>query len=483
MFVVLAVSTDNTVLAFALPHIALDLQPSASAQLWIVDSYPLVLAALLVAMGNLGDRVGRKRLLLIGAVGFGIFSIVAALAPTADALLAARVALGVFGATLMPCTLSLIRGMFVVREQRRMAIAIWATSFAAGAAIGPIIGGALLEHFHWGAVFLVNLPFLLPMLALAPFVVTESKDPAPGRFDFLSVLLSGLVITPVVFAIKHVAVDGPDLLALGGLLLSICAGAVLVRRLLRQENPLLDVRLFTYPAFTGSVLINLLSVVALIGLLFFLSQHLQLVMGLSPLEAGLILVPGTAAMVLAGVLVVRLIRHFSERTLVVSGLCLSAGAYVVMAVYGAHLPPMALAGVFAALSIGIGIAETLSNDIILASVPPEKAGAASAVSETAYEMGAVLGTSVLGGVLTAFYRRNLDVPEGVGSAAAEHARETLAGALQISDSLPTAAGAELAEAAKQAFDSGVVVTSGVGALLVGAAIALAGVLLRSPELR
>lgn len=483
MFVVLAVSTDNTVLAFALPHIALDLQPSASAQLWIVDSYPLVLAALLVAMGNLGDRVGRKRLLLIGAVGFGIFSIVAALAPTADALLAARVALGVFGATLMPCTLSLIRGMFVVREQRRMAIAIWATSFAAGAAIGPIIGGALLEHFHWGAVFLVNLPFLLPMLALAPFVVTESKDPAPGRFDFLSVLLSGLVITPVVFAIKHVAVDGPDLLALGGLLLSICAGAVLVRRLLRQENPLLDVRLFTYPAFTGSVLINLLSVVALIGLLFFLSQHLQLVMGLSPLEAGLILVPGTAAMVLAGVLVVRLIRHFSERTLVVSGLCLSAGAYVVMAVYGAHLPPMALAGVFAALSIGIGIAETLSNDIILASVPPEKAGAASAVSETAYEMGAVLGTSVLGGVLTAFYRRNLDVPEGMGSAAAEHARETLAGALQISDSLPTAAGAELAEAAKQAFDSGVVVTSGVGALLVGAAIALAGVLLRSPELR
>lgn len=483
LLAVLLVSIDNTVLSFALPSISRELQPSAATQLWIVDSYPLVLAALLVPMGNLGDRIGRRRLLLIGATGFAVVSVLAAFAPTAEALLAARIGLGVFGAALMPCTLSLIRGMFAVREQRRLAIAIWATGFSAGAAIGPIVGGVLLERFHWGSVFLIAVPLLLPLLILAPVFVTESRDPNPGPFDLPSVLLSVLTITPVVFAIKHIAVDGLDLIAIGCAGLGLMAGWLLVRRLLRQPNPLLDVRLFAYPAFTGSVLINLLSVLALIGLLFFLSQHIQLVLGLSPMQAGLLLLPGTVSMVVAGILVVRLVRRFSERTLVSTGLSLSAMAYVAMAAGGAHVPAAVLALIFSALAVGIGVAETLSNDIILASVPPHKAGAASAVSETAYEIGAVLGTSILGGVLTASYRGNLQLPAGLSSDEAGRAGETLAGALQVSEQLEGAQGAQLAEAAKSAFDSGVVVSAGAGALLVALAIGLAATLLRQPKAR
>lgn len=481
LLAVLLVSIDNTVLSFALPSISRELQPSAATQLWIVDSYPLVLAALLVPMGNLGDRIGRRRLLLIGATGFAVVSVLAAFAPTAEALLAARIGLGVFGAALMPCTLSLIRGMFAVREQRRLAIAIWATGFSAGAAIGPIVGGVLLERFHWGSVFLIAVPLLLPLLILAPVFVTESRDPDPGPFDLPSVLLSVLTITPVVFAIKHIAVDGLDLIAIGCAGLGLMAGWLLVRRLLRQPNPLLDVRLFAYPAFTGSVLINLLSVLALIGLLFFLSQHIQLVLGLSPMQAGLLLLPGTVSMVVAGILVVRLVRRFSERTLVSTGLSLSAMAYVAMAAGGAHVPAAVLALIFSALAVGIGVAETLSNDIILASVPPHKAGAASAVSETAYEIGAVLGTSILGGVLTASYRGNLQLPAGLSADEAGRASETLAGALQVSEQLGGVQGAQLAEAAKSAFDSGVVVSAGAGALLVALAIGLAVTLLRQPK--
>ncbi len=481
LLVVLAVSIDNTVLSFAIPHIALDLQPSASMQLWLIDSYPLVLAALLVPMGNLGDRLGRRRLLMIGTFGFAVVSVLAAFAPTAEILLLCRIGLGVFGATLMPCTLSLIRTMFEVRRQRRLAIAIWALGFAAGAAIGPVLGGILLERFHWGSVFLVHLPFVLPLLGLAPFLISESRDPDPGRFDLPSVILSAITITPIAFAVKHAAVHGIDVVSGGTFLLGIAAGWLLVRRLLRQPNPMLDVRLFTYPAFTGSILINLLSVVAMVGLIFFLSQHLQLVMGLTPLDAALVMVPGTIIMIAATLAVVRLTRWFSSRTLVVAGLLAVSVTYVVFAWQGAHLPVSGIAALFAALALGVGVAETLSNDIIMSSVPAAKAGAASAISETSYELGAVIGTSVLGGILTSFYRSNLRVPDGVSPALADEALATLAGALAVAEDLGGEVGDQLAAAAKAAFDSGIVVTSGVGAVLVAAAVALAIFTLRSAD--
>lgn len=472
MLPVLLVSVDNTVLSFALPAIALDLEPSSAQQLWIIDAYPLVLAGLLVTMGTLGDRFGRRRLLLIGATGFATVSALAAFAPTAEWLIAARAAMGVFGAMLMPSTLSLLRSIFTDRDQRRFAIAVWASMFSAGAALGPIVGGVLLEHFSWGSVFLMAVPVLIPLLIAAPLLVPESRDPRPGRIDPISIALSMATMIPIVYGIKEIAVHGvvgpAPLLILAGL----GFGVLFVRRQLRSRAPMLDMRLFGEGTFSGALLVNLLSVVGLVGFLFFVAQHLQLILGLSPLESGLALVPGLAAMIASGLAVVPIAKRVAPRIVVPAALTFSVLGYLLIAASSESAGAALLIGAFVSLGIGIGAAETVSNELILASAPPAKAGAASAVSETAYELGAVLGTTVLGGLLTALYRANLVVADGVDAEAAAAARETLAGAVQSSESLGGILGRELADAAAHAFDTGVTVTAFIGAALV----VLAGVI-------
>jgi DHA2 family multidrug resistance protein-like MFS transporter len=478
MLPVLLVSIDNTVLSFALPHIARDLLPSAAAQLWIVDAYPLALAGLLVAMGNLGDRYGRRRLLMIGASGFGVVSLFAAFAPDATSLIAARVLLGVFGAMIMPATLSLLRSLFLDRRQRRLAIAIWATGFSAGSAIGPIVGGVLLEHYWWGSTFLIAIPVLLPLLVLAPILIKDSKDPAPGPFDLPSILLSMATLAPIVYAIKEVATEGFGVLPIALTLVGLTAGTLFVRRLSRQSNPMLDMQLFRAPAFSGAVIVNLVSVISLVGLLFFLTQHLQLVLGLDPLEAALQLLPGTVVIIAAGLLVVPVVRFVRPGFIMAFGLTLSLAAYASIAIIGSDSTVLSLVIAFCVLGAGIGAAETLSNDLIISSVPPAKAGAASAVSETAYEVGAVLGTAVLGSILAASYRTSIIIPDGVGSSDAAAARETLGGAVEVSEGLPAALGDRLLESARAAFDSGVVATSWVAVALMAVAITVTLITLR-----
>ncbi|MGR0219461.1 MFS transporter [Agromyces sp. ZXT2-6] len=480
MLPVLLVSVDNTVLSFALPAIARDLGPTAAQQLWIIDAYPLVLAALLVAMGSAGDRFGRRRMLLIGSVGFALVSIGAAFAPTAEALIAARAALGFFGAMLMPSTLSLLRTVFADREQRRLAIAIWASGFAAGSALGPIVGGVLLEHFAWGSVFLLAVPVLVPLVVLVPLLIPESRDPAPGPIDAPSVLLSFAAMGLAVYGIKHLATEGLDVLGVLALAGGLALGAWFVRRQLRSETPMLDVRLFRQGSFGGGVLVNLLSVIALVGFLFFVSQHLQLIVGLSPVQAGLALTPGLVAMIVAGLSVVPISRRVHPRVLVPSAIALSAAGYLLIALTAGD----GVAGVviaFVLLGVGIGVAETVSNELILSSAPPAKAGAASAVSETAYELGAVLGTAVLGSILAAWYRTAIEVPSGLTAGQADASRETLAGAMTLAETLPGATGAELAASAAAAFSGGITVTAAIGVLLMVAAGIVAATTLNEPR--
>ena len=483
MLPVLLVSVDNTVLSFALPEIAIALAPSGAEQLWIIDAYPLVLAGLLVTMGTLGDRFGRRRMLLIGSTGFAAVSVLAAFAPTAALLIVARALLGFFGAMLMPSTLSLLRSIFQNRDQRRMAIAVWASAFSAGSALGPIVGGFLLEHFAWGSVFLIAVPVLIPLLISAPLLVPESRDPAPGKIDPISIALSMATMIPVVYAIKAVAVDGITVFAVLWALLGIGMGWLFVRRQLRAKTPMLDMALFRRGSFSGAILVNLLSVVALVGFLYFVPQHLQLILGLSPMVAGLALVPGMIAVIVAGLSVVPISRRVRPHILVPSALAFSVIGYLLVAftTVGHGALPLILA--FVVLGIGIGAAETISNELILSSAPAAKAGAASAVSETAYELGAVLGTAVLGGIITAFYRSALVVPEGVPADLALAARETLAGAYTALEDLPGPLGSELWEAAASAFDSGVMVTSLIGAVLVMAAGTIAAVTLRTKASR
>ena len=478
MLPTLLVSIDNTVLSFALPSIARDLLPSATAQLWIVDAYPLVLAGLLVAMGNLGDRFGRRRMLLIGASGFGVVSVIAAFVDQASWLIAARVLLGIFGAMIMPSTLSLLRSLFVDRRQRRLAIAIWATGFSAGSAVGPLVGGVLLEHFWWGSVFLIAVPLLLPLLILAPVLIRESRDPSPGPFDLPSILLSMLALAPSVYAIKEIATEGFGILPAVLIAMGLASGALFVRRLLAQDNPMLDMRLFRVPSFSGAVIVNLVSVFSLVGFLYFITQHLQLVLELSPFDAAIALAPGTVVIVVAGLSVVPIVRRVRPGFVMAIGLSLSLLAYASIAIIGADATLFSLILAFCVLGAGIGAAETLSNDLIISSVPADKAGAASGVSETAYELGAVLGTAVLGSVLTAAYRSSLVVPDGLAAADATAARETLGGAVEVAQKLPAGLGSDLLESARGAFDSGVVTTSWVAVALMAIAITVTLVTLR-----
>lgn len=476
---VLLVSVDNTVLSFAMPAIAADLELGAASQLWIIDVYSLVLGTLLVTAGSLGDRFGRRRMLLIGATGFTVLSVVAAYATEGWMLIAARAGMGVFGSALLPSTLALIRNMFPHQGDRRLAIALWAATFSAGGALGPVVGGLLLDNFSWGAVFIMAVPVLVPLLALAPFLVPESRDPKPGRLDFASVAMSLVAMGLLTYAIKEVAVDGVTLPVIAMFAVAIGVGVLFVRRQLASETPLLDVRLFAQRAFTGAILVNMLGIFALIGLLFFTSQHLQLVLGLSATDAGLALLPGLAVMVVAGLLVVPITKRVPAGRVIVAGLVCSFLGYLAIALAGAAgaLTVVVIGAAFGVLAAGVGSSETLSNDLILSSVPSAKAGAASAISETAYEFGAVLGTAVLGGILTSSYRAHLQVPAGVPAHEASVAHETLAGAVAAGERVGGDLGAQLIASAQHAFDSGVVVTASIGAALMIAAALLAHFLL------
>ena len=478
---VILISVDSTVLGFAVPALSEQLSPTAGQLLWIVDVYGFILAGLLITMGALGDRIGRRRLLMAGSAAFGTASLLAAFAPTPEVLIAARALLGVAGASLMPSTLSLLRNMFLNARQRLLAIALWASGFSAGAALGPILGGWLLEHFFWGSVFLINLPVMVLILVLVPLLVRESSNPGAGRLDPISVLLSLSAMLPAVYGIKRLATQGPDMASVGSLVIGLALGHLFVRRQRKLDDPLIDVGLFRDRVFSAAVATNLMIVFSLVSSLFFLTQYLQLVLGLSPMRAGIVLVPGLALSVLAGLVAVRLSRRLSLAAVIVGSLAVTAAGFAVLVIAPVNDITLGVALVttgFALISTGSGFAETLTNGAIMSAAPPERAGAASAISETAYELGAALGVAVLGSALTVFYRAHLTGPEGVPGTAVDAARETLGGAANAAADLGGTAGTALMEAARTAFTSGMHMTSAIAVVIVAAAAVQAWVLLR-----
>ncbi|NSC20806.1 MFS transporter [Streptomyces albus subsp. chlorinus] len=474
---VLLIAVDLTVLGFAVPALSEDLAPSSTQLLWLVDIYSFVLAGLLVTMGTVGDRIGRRKLLMAGCAGFGLASALAAYAPSAAALIGARVLLGVAGATLMPSTLSLLRGMFRDERQRLVAVAAWGSAFSAGSALGPVVGGLLLEHFWWGSVFLINLPLVVLALIGLPLLVPETKDPAPGRFDLPSAALTLLTVLPVVYAIKSFA-HGDELLSLPFLVAGLAFGAVFVRRQRTLADPLIDITLFRIRRFSAAIVTNVLTVFVMAGSLFFIPQFLQLSEGLSPLRGGLLLLPGAALSVASGFFAAAAARRTGARQLISAGLATAALGFAAMTAVplGHGVAVVVLA--FCLVSLGVGTVMTLTNDMVLSTVPPERAGAASAVSETGIELGGALGVAVLGSVLSSAYRMGLDPVAGVPARALEAARETLGAALATAARLGDGAGRALMTEARDAFADGIRATGLAGALLLAVAAALAWMLLR-----
>jgi len=467
------VAVDGTVLSLATPSIVRDLQPTAGEVLWIGDIYSFVLAGGLITMGNVGDRVGRKRLLLIGGTMFAVLSIAAAYAPTAQWLILWRALLGVAGATLMPSTLALMRSTFTDAAERSFAIGVWSAMGAAGAAAGPLFGGVLLQHYWWGSVFLVNVPIMALVLIIGLPTLRESRDPNPGPLDVLSVVLSMIGILSVVYAIKEMAIRGfaPEYVIVGAIGVAALVWFVLRQR--RLDHPLVDVRLFASGPFSGAVLGMLLSVFGLAGALFFFSQYLQFVKGLSPLAAGVFELPATMAALVAALVAGRLMRRFGRGPLTGLGLvAIGLGmAGIALELDNPHYLVFAIPLVL--IGGGDGVALTVASDTILAVAPKDRAGAASAVSETGYELGTALGIALLGSVLTAIYQRSLALPPGLDAAVTKAAIESPGGAYEAAPGLPAALGQALEEAAHTAFQHAMSVTTLVGAvvLFVGAVVA------------
>lgn len=466
-FAVLALPTmllglDVTVLYLVVPSLAADLRPTATETLWIMDVYGFLIAGLLIAMGTLGDRIGRRRLLMIGMAAFGAASVLAAFATSALWLILARALLGVAGATLMPSTLSLIGNMFTDARQRASAIGAWATMFALGMAAGPVVGGALVAGFWWGAAFLVAVPVSVLVLAAAPVLLPEFRTGA-GRLDLWSVGLSLTAMLPLIYAIKHVAAHGVDVPASAAVLLGGGSAVAFVRRQLRLKEPLLDIRLFADRAFSAALGVLLIGLVGFGGMMFLVTQHLQLVAGLSPVAAGLWMGPPALAMLIGGVGAPLIASRVPPGTVMAAALALSLVGYALLAFAGTGGKLSVVTG-FAFLYLGLGVIAALGTDLVVGAAPPERSGSAAALSETVQELGVAVGIVVLGSLTTAIYREAVQALPGLPRSVAEPYGDSLSGAVSVADRLP-------AGALRQAQDA---FTGGLNTAAIAAGVAIAG---------
>jgi MFS transporter, DHA2 family, multidrug resistance protein len=471
----MVLSIDLTALHLAIPGLIRDLDPSATQILWIADAYGFALAGLLVTMGCLGDRIGRRRLLLIGTAAFGAASLITAYAASPELLIAARALLGVAGATIMPSTLSLVRNVFTEPKERTAAVGIFTGVSGAGVGLGPIVGGLVLDHFWWGAVFLINVPVMALVFVLGLILIPESRDPRPGRLDLAGVALSVVGMLGLVYAIKEAARGGVDQVEVAvAAALGIAGVALFVRRQFRRTAPLIDVRLFRQAAFTGSVAANLVAMFALVAQSLIFAQYFQLVLGWSPLKAGLAGLPGAAAAMVTGGLAAPLVKALGRARVVAVGMAMAAVGFVLYTSTGtASHYPVLLAGMLA-VGGGMGFTFAVTTDTMLAAVPKERAGAASAISETATELGGALGMAILGSVLNAVYRGSLDLPGTVPTGAAHGARDSLGGAIDGVAGLPAQLAGEVVAAARHAFVDGmhVAALSSAGLAVVAGLVAL-----------
>ncbi|GAB2877659.1 MFS transporter [Streptomyces mayteni] len=465
-------ATDASVLFLAAPHIGADLDPSPTQWLWALDVYGFVIAGFLVTMGAVGDRIGRRRLLLIGSLAFAAASTWAALATTPEEFVGARAVLGFAGATLMPSTLALIRTMFRDDQQRTFAIAVWMTTFSVGVAVGPLIGGALLQAFWWGSVFLVAVPVMLLATALGPILLPESRDPAPARVDPPSVALSVIALIAVVYAVKELVTVDPEPSILGVLAVGLVSGAVFVRRQRGIANPLVDPALFRSRAFRTALLVLTVGIFTVTAVNFLVPRFLQSVAGLAPLPAGLLTAPIALSAIAGSLAAPGLARRWSPAAVIVAGAALSLAGYLVLA-QATPERPLWIVVVGGALAVlGLSPATVLTTDLVVTSAPEERASSAAALSETSGELGVALGIAIMGTILTALYRFGLTdgLPADLEPTAGDAAQDGLPAAERAAEALPPELADTLMTAARESFASAF---GTVALLCAGITVALA----------
>ncbi|MEU5978777.1 MFS transporter [Streptomyces sp. NPDC047315] len=461
----LLLSLDQSVLYLALPHLAESLAPTGTQTLWIMDVYGFMMAGFLVTMGTLGDRIGRRRLLTVGAVAVSATSLLAAFSTSAEMLIVARALLGVAAATLMPSTLALIGNMFQDPHQRGRAIAVWASCFMGGTALGPVVGGVLLEYFWWGSVFVLGVPVMAVLLVAGPLVLPEYRDEKAGRIDMLSVALSLAAILPVIYGLKETARNGWEPQAAGAVAAGLVFGVLFVVRQRGLVHPLLDLALFRRAAFTSWLLILLLAMSTMSGVYYFVTGYMQMVAGLSPFEAGLWMVPSALMSVVAATLAPTLVRHLPMGVVVGAGLGLAAVGYLVLAfVDPVGGLPLLITG-FVVSFFGTGPIGALGTNLVVSSAPPEKGGSAASLSETSGEFGVSFGLAAFGSLGGALYQSGVEVPDGVTGADAEAVRGSIEGALAVAGSLPADLGDQVLAAARDAYTGGLTVVAVACAVL------------------
>jgi DHA2 family multidrug resistance protein-like MFS transporter len=483
----LVYAMDLTVLNLAIPRISAELRPSSTQLLWMIDIYGFLVAGLLITMGTLGDRIGRRRLLLAGAASFAVASCLAAFSTSSEMLIASRALMGIAGATIAPSTLSLIFTMFLDTKQRSTAIAVWIAAYSAGGAIGPVLGGVLLEFFWWGSVFLIGVPVMGLLLILGPRTLPEYRDPNARPLDLLSAALSLLAILGVVYGLKELAQDGLAPLPIVSIATGLLLGLVFVRRQLRLESPIIDVRLFRIRAFSASLGTYFFGIFVVVGYFLFIAQYLQLILGLSPLEAAFWSLPSAVGFIVGSMVAPRIIHRFRPSLIMGIGMVIAAvgtAMLIGLDVEGdGSLYLIAAASIV--ISVGLAPVITLATELIVGSAPPEQAGAATGMSETSGELGGALGIAILGSVGTAVYRSQVadSLPSGIPADVADAIRDTLGGAMAIAENLPEALGAAVVEVSQVAFVDAIHFVAALAAFLAVVTAVVAAMALRSVPAR
>lgn len=481
----MVVSMDVSVLFFAAPAIAADLHPTATQQLWIFDVYGFILAGLLLTMGAVGDRIGRRRLLMMGSVGFALCSVFAAYAQTADALILARGILGIAGSTLMPSTLALVRTMFQDPTQRAKALSVWSAVMASGVTIGPIIGGLLLDSFSWGAVFLINIPAMALLLFIAPFLLPESRSTVRTRIDAFSSILALAAILPVTYGVKTLAEHGWAMMPIVLLAAGLLAASVFVRRQLSIPNPLIDIRALMDRRTGGSIFVNLIATFTLMASALVNTQFLQSVLGYSPFIASLWSVLPSVAVGAAAPIAAKLSLTYGRPRVMAGGLLLSAiGFGVLTQVRLEGFLPLVVMLVGAGLvAAGIVSVMTLVTDYVVGVAPADRAGAVGGLIETSSELGGAFGIALLGCVLVTVYRNAVSplLPANLTPEAASAAGQTIAGASAAAQHLPAEAASQVISASQDAFMTAMHVTCLVAGIILLLTAAATLVLLREKK--